>query len=195
MGKEIEAQFIDINKADIIKRLKNIGAKQVGPEKLYRRYAFNLPNGSPNEFARVRDEGNKVTMTYKSFVANRVDGMIEIELVIDDFDKGCDFLKAIGLIEKAYQETKRLSFRFEDVEFDINTWPGLEPYLEIEAESKEDVKRYAELLGLDWGKAMFGGVSFIYAQKYKITTDWINNHCSTLKFSQLPEELTNKNKR
>lgn len=39
-------------------------------------------------FARVRDEGYRVVMTYKQFDDLSIDGAKEIEIVVDDFDKG-----------------------------------------------------------------------------------------------------------
>ena len=55
MNNEIEAQFLDINKNEIRKKLEEIGAKCVKPEVLMKRVVFDT---GPNSFARVRDEGN-----------------------------------------------------------------------------------------------------------------------------------------
>ncbi len=102
---------------------------------------------------------------------------------------------ALGLRQKAYQESKRLSFRLKDIKFDISTWPGLDPFLEIEAPSLQQLKYYVNLLGLDWNKAIFGGVSEIYARVYKVTEHWVNYECKVLRFDDLPPELSDGNKR
>jgi len=191
MGKEIEAKFINIDKDLTIKKLNDIGAVKVFDERLLRRYVYNLPTVKNSTWIRVRDEVDKTTMTYKRIIEKSLDGVEEVELVIDNFDNGRDFLKSIGLIEKAYQETKRLRYTIENgnVEFDIDTWPALEPYIEIEASSKEQVKKYAKLLGFDWNTAMFGSSDFVYEKMYKVDADWISNKCPILKFDKLPIEL------
>lgn len=197
MAKEIEAKFINIDKDEIIVKLNSIGAKKVFDERLLRRCVYNLPIKKEGAWARVRDEVDKVTMTYKRVVSESLDGVEEVEVQVDDFDKAREFLRSVGLEEKAYQETKRLRYIIEEdeVEFDIDTWPGLEPWIEIEAKSEETVIKYSELLGFDWSQAMFGSADIVYAKVSKITADWINNECPNLSFAQLPDELQERNKR
>ena len=50
MNNEIEAQFLDINKDEVRKKLTEIGAKLVKPEVLMRRFVFDT---GPHSFARV----------------------------------------------------------------------------------------------------------------------------------------------
>ena len=76
MQAEIEAVFLDINKDELRKRLEEFGAELVQPERLMRRTAFDLGR---HEFARVRNEGDKVTMTYKCFTDNTITGAKEIK--------------------------------------------------------------------------------------------------------------------
>lgn len=197
MGKEIEAKFININKDEIIQKLEKIGAKKAFDERLLRRYVYNLPIEKKGAWARVRDNGDKITMTYKRVVSESLDGVEEVEIEVNDFDKARDFLRSIGLIEKSYQETKRIRYEIKElnIEFDIDTWPGLEPWIEIEADSEEKVKEYAELLGFKWEEAMFGSADIVYVKIFNVTQDWINNECAILSFSDLPFELTEENKR
>jgi len=197
MGKEIGAKFIDINKEEISRKLIELGAVKAFDERLLRRCVYNLPIKKDGAWARVRDEGEKVTMTYKRVTEKSLTGVEEVELRVDSFEKARDFLKSVGLIEKAYQETKRIRYvmKEEDVEFDIDTWPGLNPWIEIEAASKKVVKKYSSLLGFDWRNAMFGSADFVYEKVYKIDADWINNKCSILRFGDLPKELQESNLR
>ena len=194
---EIEAKFININKKEIIAKLEKFGAKKVFDERLLRRCVYELPNTSDNAWARVRDEVDKVTMTYKNILANKVDGVKEVELIIDSFEKGREFLKSIGLKERAYQESKRIRYNIpsENVEFDIDTWPGLEPWIEIEADSESTVKKYAKLLGFKWEDAMFGSADFVYEKIYNVSSYWFTHKCPVLKFGQLPKELSRNNLR
>lgn len=195
MSKEIEAKFINIDKDKVINRLENIGAKKVFNERLLRRCIYNLPVHKPRTFVRLRDEVDKITLTYKSVTKQSLDGVEEIELVIDNFEKGKEFLKSIGLEEKAYQESKRIRYKIGEVEFDIDTWPALMPWIEIEASTEELVRQYTDILGFDFNDAMFGSADLVYERMYNLEKDWINTKCPLLKFDELPPELQESNLR
>lgn len=197
MAKEIEAKFINIDKHQVIKNLEKMGAIKIYDERLMRRCVYRLPTNKPGAWARIRDEGDKVTMTYKCVTSQALDGVEEIEIVIDNFDRGRELLKSIGLIEKAYQETRRMRYRIinDNVEFDIDTWPALNPLLEIESDNEDTVKKYADKLGFNWNTAMFGSADFVYAKEYDVTEEWINDQCTLLSFNHLPPELQPSNKR
>ena len=78
-------------------------------------------------------------------------GMEEIEVIVSDFDKTAELILAMGFVEKFYQENKRIRWIKDGVEFDIDTWPELEPYLEIEATSWKKIDEAARELGLNLG--------------------------------------------
>jgi adenylate cyclase class 2 len=197
MSKEIEVKFINIDKELILQKLESIGAKKVHDEILLRRCVYDLPHAKKGSWSRIRDEGIKVTMTYKCINSLSIDGVEEVEIEIDDFDRGREFLRAIGLEEKAYQETKRIRYILEEegVEFDIDTWPALEPWLEIEGKNKETVMKYSKMLGFEWSEGLFGSADYIYSKVYKISNEWINNNCPTLKFDSIPPKLQPNNMR
>ena len=48
---------------------------------------------------------------------------------------------------KSYQEKKRISYVLNNHEIDIDTWPGIPTYMEIEGESEEDINGILNLLG------------------------------------------------
>ena len=63
-GIEYEYQIININKRDIIKKLKLLGAKKVHKKILYSSMYFWKDDSS--EFFRVRKEFNNITITKKN---------------------------------------------------------------------------------------------------------------------------------
>lgn len=156
--EEIEAKFLDINPDEIQKKLGKIGAKKVG-EYFYRRRVFDYPDfrlDKQGAWIRVRDEGDKITLNFKKRLGIKThdgttsdDSMEEIEIIVSDFDRTVAFLLAVGFIEKFYQETKRVRWMKGDIEFDIDTWPKLKPYLEIEAPSWEKIDEAIKILGLN----------------------------------------------
>jgi adenylate cyclase class IV len=67
MGIEYEAKYLNVDKDEVRARLKNAGALLVLPEFKQRRWVLDLPHRSGyDEWLRVRDEGNKITLSYKS---------------------------------------------------------------------------------------------------------------------------------
>jgi adenylate cyclase class 2 len=164
---EFEAKFLNINIDEVRVKLKGIGAELKTPMRMMKR--VTIDNGlmkSKNAFLRVRDEGDKVTLTYKQFDELSVEGAKEIELAVGDFDKMIALLKVVGLPHRSFQESKRETWQFEDVEIMIDEWPWLKPYIEIESTSKERVKDFADRLQLDWSIAVFGDVMSAYRAEY-----------------------------
>jgi len=187
MQTEYEATYINIDKDDIRQRLKKAGAVLTKPEALMKRVNFNLPEGHYKKGAwiRVRDEGDKITMSLK-IVNNGGMGGIENQketcLIIDNFENGTEFLKAIGCKEKAYQESKREIWKIKETEICIDEWPFLEPFIEVEGSSEEEVRGVSEKLGFDYSQALFCAVSLPYSKKYNISEYRINNETPRISF-------------
>ena len=152
-----------------------------------RRHTFDQTDGKQG-WVRVRDEGDKVTMTYKRTFERTLHGTQEINLIVDDFDRASEFLEAIGLKKKAFQETKRESWAVNGCEVTLDTWPWIPPFIEIEGPSEEAVCGTATLLDLDWSKAMHGSVETVYQQHYEVTEKEVNSWPS-ITFAPVPEWL------
>lgn len=169
MKTEIEAKFLSVDVASIQNKLSSIGAECKMPIRLMRRAIFNDTEGkmkAADAYVRVRDEGHKVTLTYKKFEANSVDGAKEIEVTVSDFDDTVAILEVIGLKIKSIQESKRETWQIDDVEIVIDEWPWLNPYIEIEGSSEEAITAVATKLNLPWSEAVFGDVNAAYRAQY-----------------------------
>lgn len=156
--EEIEVKFLNIDLKLVEKKLKDIGAKKTF-EKLYKRRVFDYPDlrlDKQGAWVRLRDEGDRVTLTFKQRVGVKThDGTVsdktmeEVEVEISDLAKTAEILSKIGLREKHYVENKRIRYQLDNIEFDIDSFPKLEPYLEIEASSWQEIDRAIKLLGLN----------------------------------------------
>ena len=155
--EEIEVKFLNIDPDLIENRLKEVGAKKVF-ERFYKRKAFDYPDlrlDKAGAWIRLRDEGDKITLAFKQRIGMAADaksndkGMEEIEVEVDDFEKTANLLLKAGFIEKHYAENKRIRYQLNDIEFDIDFYPQLEPYLEIEAPSWERINEAISLLKLN----------------------------------------------
>ena len=167
MKTEYEAKFIRINHDEIRQKLKDIGATLHHPMRLMRRAIIeNEELKKKDAFLRVRDEGDKVTLTYKQFSNLSVDGAKEHEIVVNDFNETVSLLAAAGLPHRSIQESKRETWTYDKAEVVLDEWPWLDPYIEIEADSEEAVKKLASELGFDWDDAIFGDVMAAYRSQY-----------------------------
>lgn len=186
MDIEWEAKFLNIDKNKLREKLNSLGGKLVKPETLYKRAVFFLPKGHEKEggFLRVRDEGDKVTLSLKITINGQIETQKEIQLVVDNYDKARQLLVAIGCVEKAYQETKREIWQLGSTEIMLDEWPYLEPFVEIESSSEEAVKKTAEILGFTYNQAVFGAADQVISQKYGISEDVINNQVSRIVFNE-----------
>ena len=177
MKVEIEAKFLDIDKESIRKKLIDIGASLILSDRLMKRKNFDFPDGQLYKidgWARVRNEGDKITMSYKQVDDRSLQGTKEVNLIVNNFDTACKFLESLGLEAKTYQETKRESWQLGDVEIEIDTWPWVPTFLEIEGPSEEKVKKTASKLGLDWSTALHGSVEIVYQKYYAVTDEEID---------------------
>lgn len=171
MDTEIEVKFLNIDHEIMRERLRAAGALCAVPMRLMRRAIIDYPDGrlqkgNENSFLRVRDEGDKVTLTYKKFESLSLSGAAEIQLNVDSFENAVRLLEAAGLELKSFQESKRETWSLGDVEIVLDEWPWLTPYMEIEGPTEESLRQAASTLGLAWDEAVFGDVMVAYRADY-----------------------------
>ncbi|HLC51616.1 MAG TPA: CYTH domain-containing protein [Candidatus Nanoarchaeia archaeon] len=148
MTLEYETKILNINVSEIIDKLRSLGAKQKHPETLMRRWVFDLDSDDP-EWIRLRDNGENVSLAYKNKKSSAISGTEEIEVIVDKFEETAQILMNLKFKKNYYQENKRVTFVFNDIEFMIDTWPMIPSYLEIESSSEEKVKQGLKLLHLE----------------------------------------------
>lgn len=167
MHTEIEAKFVNITIDTMRHTLEQAGAVCEQPMRLMRRALVETEQMKPiDAFLRLRDEGNKVTLTYKQHLKSGVEAANEIETTVGDFDSTKAIIEACGLTFRTYQESKRETWQLGEVEVVIDEWPWIPPYIEIEGTSEQAVQAVAAKLGFDWNNAVFGGADVIYRSTY-----------------------------
>jgi len=193
MPIEYEATFPNVSKEDMRGRLRHAGAILVRPEFMQRRTVFDLPPGAgqAGTWLRVRDEGDRITLSMKSLSGERIEDQHELCLTVSDYDQAVELLRSLGCKGKAFQETKRELWKLGDVEITIDEWPYLEPFVEVEGPNEEAVCSVAEKLGFDWSQAKFCAVGTLYSQKYGLDLDAINNHTPRIVFAE-PNPFINR---
>lgn len=191
---EIEATFIEIDVEKLRQQLMDLGAKLLQEETLMQRTVFDI---AKDEFVRVRDEGNKITLSYKRLDELSLSGMKEICLTVDNYTQAVNFMRTLGFRIKAEQETKREEWLLDGVEFDIDTWPWLPTFVEIEGKSEAAVREAAGKVGFDFEHALYGGVDEVYKRYYDVTSEDVNQKWREIKFGEgsVPEWLECKRRK
>lgn len=172
MQKEFETQILDIDIEKIKQKLRKLGAKEY-EEVFQKRWIFDIQRPNKNipgagEWIRLRQAGEKSTLTYKKRTGTGISDTDEIETEIEDFDKTSEiFSKLNCFIGKYYQENKRKSFELDGTKFEFDTWPMIPTFLEIESKSEKMVKECLKMLGLEGKDIGHPGLIEIYS-KYGI---------------------------
>lgn len=168
MRQEIECKFLNVSHDDIRSKLRALGAELVTPMRLMHRTMFDYPDRrfqekTPKQRLRIRDEDDKVTITYKRSNGNYP---YEAETTIGSYEEMEKILIAVGLENYSYQESKRETWYYNETEIELDEWPWIKPYIEIEGKSEESIKETAKKLGFDWADAKFGSVDTVYMDQF-----------------------------
>lgn len=193
MHTEIEAKFLNVRHGALRTKLRALGARCDQPMRLMRRKAYDFPGGTLDKqdaWVRVRDEGDKTTLSYKQQVSRDLHGTREIELTVSDFGAADELLRAVGLVPKSYYETKRESWALGAVHIDLDEWPWIRPYVEIEGPSAAAVAEAAAQLGFTLDDATYGAAQ-PYIAEYDVTADEVNSWPS-ITFTPIPDWLVQR---
>lgn len=165
MNTEIEAKFLGLSHDEIRNKLTKLGAVCEQPMRTMHRVILDFPDDTLHKnhaWARVRDEGDKVTITYKRDVEKSFGSVEEIEVVVNSYPEAIKLMEALGLKVLSSQESKRETWKLNDVEIVLDEWPWVPPFAEIEGPSKDAVMTVAGQLGLEWSTAIFGSITNVY---------------------------------
>lgn len=179
--EEIEVVFLDVNKKEIEEKLKSIGAEKVG-DIFYRHVSFDYPDyrlDKAHSWIRLRDEGDKIILAFKKRLgvtsgdgSTNDEGMEEVEVAVDDYEETKLFLHKVGFIEKHEAEKKRSRWKKGEAVFDIDTWPEIPTFIEIEADSWEGVDEATKLLGFDPEDRKICSVNQVYRMYGRNVNDY-----------------------
>ncbi len=175
MAHEIETKVLDINSEEIQKKVRALGATQVQKTRLivdwYR--IKGVTEGNDPWFLRIRSnsEGvHEVTWKAKSDILGKARKHKEINFTVAQPEKLSDLFEELGLEKYAHQEKDRISFTLKDWQFDIDQYPKMPAYMEIEGKSEEHIQEALALLGLEKNKTWAKGERILIQDTYGL--DW-----------------------
>jgi adenylate cyclase class 2 len=178
MNLEIETKILDVNIPLIAEKLSSLGAEKIQETRLI--VDWYGPTGLTHKgddpwYLRVRTTSDgKVELSWKSLaehVGNTRQSK-EINFNVDDSEKMGEFLQKLGLENYAHQEKDRISFTLQDWNFDLDKYPGMPAYLEVEGTSENHVAEAISLLGLESHTALSEGERKLISEQYGL--DWNN---------------------
>ncbi|MDO8529949.1 MAG: CYTH domain-containing protein [bacterium] len=177
MAHEIETKVLDIDKNKIIEKLISLGADKKQETRLFVDWyqTKGEKEGSANWFLRIRSNSQgKHEVTWKGDPQTIGIAKVrrEINFLVEEPEKVADLFKELGLEKYGHQEKDRATFTFKDWQFDIDQYPGMPPYLEIEGKSEEHLKEGMKLLGLESNRTYNKGERTLIQEVFGL--DWYN---------------------
>ena len=167
---ETEVRFLEIDKNTLIKKLLSLRALDKGEVTLEEAIIYGPENKWLNErkFIRIRSDGDKTVVAYKEHTKQAIGGASEIEFEVSDFKKAESFFDKIGWAPYRHQQKKRHTLQLGDVTFDIDTWPKVPTYVELEGPSESALKQAAKAVGLDWKDVVVKDARWVIENIYNI---------------------------
>jgi adenylate cyclase, class 2 len=150
--------------------LVKLGAKDLG-EVMLEEVIFYDPElkwREQNRFVRLRKKDGKIKLTYKQNQGQTIDSAEEIEFEVGDMAKAELLLEKVGLAAYRHQQKNRHTLELGEVTIDIDTWPRIPTYAELEGPSEDALKEFARKLELDWSTAVFDDARYIIEKRYNI---------------------------
>lgn len=129
---------------------------------------INKLNVNPNKWIRLRKSNEKVELTVKHILnknKDKIQKVKETEIEVSSLEEANLILESIGVVHRNYQEKIRYSYIFKSAEIEIDLWPGLEPYMEIECDSEDVINEIVDLLGFNDKRIFSLNIEELYREK------------------------------
>lgn len=167
---ELEVRFINLDIPSIKQKLKELGAKNHGEDFLREVmiYDKDFTWREERKVVRIRKTKKQTLVAFKHHSTTGSTHAKEIEFEVTDGEKVQQFLEAIGLKTYRIQEKKRHTYTLSNVTIDIDTWPTMPPYIELEGKSEKELKDLASLLGIDWKDVILRDAAYVIKHYYNI---------------------------
>jgi adenylate cyclase, class 2 len=107
---------------------------------------------NPNKWIRLRENNEEVTLTVKHIIKkskSNIQKVLECETIVDSIDDANSILNSLGIFSRNYQEKKRYSYEYKDAEIEIDLWPMIEPYIEIEFKDEKTLEEIIFKMNFD----------------------------------------------
>ena len=171
MHREIEVKFLEIDKEALKTTLRELGAIDAGEDLLDETIWYDKEmkwRDVEHKFVRMRVRKDSASLSFKKRHSHDIGGVEEIEFKTHDIEMARLFLERLDLIPFRHQQKLRHTFSLDGVTVDIDTWPQIPTYVELEGESEEDLRSVAAKIGFSWSNARLESARQIIEKVYGI---------------------------
>lgn len=102
-----------------------------------------------NKWLRLRKSNDKVMLTIKHILEKKntnFQNVLETEIEVSSLEETNLLLESLGMSRRSYQEKIRYSYKYKSAEIEIDIWPLLKPYMEIECDDENVINELIDLL-------------------------------------------------
>ncbi len=144
--EEVELKILNINPIKTRKILRALGAKKTMSSTLLRELYFR-GNGNFSSL-RLRSEGKKQYLTLKTKQEDKNFNIrMEHQIEVSDLDTTKNILELLGYELFRQREKLREHYELLKVNIEIDQYPNMTPYMEIEAPSKKIAEEFIKKFG------------------------------------------------
>lgn len=143
--QEYEIKFLEINPAEIIKKLDLLWAEREYDTVIEADFFIDEKGNK----VRLRKSETGNTLTYK--IRNLESWILhndEYEVMFSDYATMCRIFLALGFVRYGHSKKHRIQYVLAWTHYDIDTYEGIPTYLEIEWQSVEAVQSAIQKLDL-----------------------------------------------
>lgn len=105
------------------------------------------------KWMRIRKTNDKTMIAIKSIIDGEgeynIDDVREFEIEVPSFEEGMELLNHLGFYHQRHQVKMRIAYDYKKTEIVIDKWPMLNPYIEVEGNTKEEIDETVKMLGFD----------------------------------------------
>jgi adenylate cyclase class 2 len=165
-GHETEVKFHVRDLKKIETRLLELKAHLSQPRTHETNFRFDTPDNELRKNSRVlrlrQDDQARFTFKGPSVEGERgVASRVEIEFVVEDFDRAKQFLEALGFQAMIFYEKYRTTYQLDGVLVMLDELP-YGTFVEIEGEDIETLHNVARELGLNWDAMVKAGYHALF---------------------------------
>jgi adenylate cyclase class 2 len=147
--REVELKILDIDVKNVKSKLKALGASCSGTHLMHINI-FDYPDGRllrNGILFRLRTSQGKTVLTLKKHHSSgKFKDSEETEMEVPDVKSFVSILGSLGYVCAEEQEKRRTTYHVNGVEVEIDEYPGVPPYLEIEG-PKKNIEALVKKLG------------------------------------------------